>query len=183
MVPILCRSPPTPAVMIHRLQSHRPGYRGLPQGIQLDNGRLLVCANHNIPSGGTNSFTIHSDDHGVTWHNGANVGPPHMGECSLSQGMTGVFLYARVWWDDYFNSSAPTWTNSTRGLAFSQDGGITFSAGNLTAFPGNPMCAACAARKPTRVGLLRPVLHACQSLIARWQARRPRGDDHCWPKA
>ena len=76
------------------------GLRGLPQGIQLDNGRLLICANHKLPSSEslapTKSYTIYSDDHGATWHNGANVGPQHMGECSLAQGATGVFLYARV---------------------------------------------------------------------------------------
>ena len=45
-------------------------WTGLPQGIQLASGRLLVCANHGISGtagrpGGTNSHTIYSDDHGT----------------------------------------------------------------------------------------------------------------------
>ena len=68
---------------------------------------------------------------------GEPVGPAHMGECSVSQGATGVFLYARVWWDD--KPTDATWRNSTRGLAFSADGGVSFTPGNLSAFPGNPM--------------------------------------------
>ena len=132
-------------------------FTGLPQGIQLRSGRLLVCVNHGLHDGTTKSNTFFSDDHGTTWQVGKSVGPEHMGECSLaevdigtsfhstsnnntnnlhSQAPTGVFMYARVWWDD--SGSAPTAHNSTRALTFSSDGGETFAPGNTSAFPGNP---------------------------------------------
>ena len=100
-------------------------WTGLPQGIQLDSGRLIVCANHGVSGssvrpGGTHSHTIYSDTHGLTWRNGASVSAAnataqHMGECSLAQTSAGVFLYARVWWDD----GEPGNGRSTRALAFS----------------------------------------------------------------
>jgi len=117
--------------------SWRGIYTGLPQGIQLDSGRLIICANHKYADESTKSHTIYSDDHGATWRNGQPVGPSHMGECSVAEGAAGVFLYARVWWDD--QAGAATWRNSTRGLAFSSDGGASFEEGDLDAFPGNPM--------------------------------------------
>ena len=53
-------------------------WTGLPQGLQLHNGRLIVCANHGFGGtsaapGGTHSHTIYSDTHGLTWHNGQSV--------------------------------------------------------------------------------------------------------------
>ena len=45
-----------------------------------------------------------------------------------------MFLYARVWWDDAGHENG----ESTRALAFSSDGGVTFTDGNVGAFPGNP---------------------------------------------
>eukprot|EP00040_Diaphanoeca_grandis_P030297 m.178837 g.178837 ORF g.178837 m.178837 type:complete len:431 (-) comp31953_c2_seq18:113-1405(-) len=106
-------------------------FTGLPQGMQLRNSRrLIVCANHVTNEGG-HSHTIYSDNHGLTWQNGASVQPSHMGECSLAETSAGVFMYARVWWDDNSN-------RSTRAMAFSQDGGVNFSDGNTSAFPNNP---------------------------------------------
>lgn len=66
-----------------------------------------------------------------------------MGECSLAESPAGVYMYARVWWDDLDGSCAG---NSTRGLALSTDNGESFgdplnaagSDGDLDAFPGNP---------------------------------------------
>lgn len=113
-------------------------WTGLPQGIQLmprgDIHRLMLCANHGTPDG-TRSHTIYSDDHGATWLNGESVGPNHMGECSLAETSAGVFMYARVWWDDHSGSS--TSGNSAHALAHSTDGGVNFSPGNTSAFPGS----------------------------------------------
>jgi hypothetical protein len=57
-----------------------------------------------------------------------------MGECSLAETSAGVFLYARVWWDD----GSPGNGQSTRALAYSTDHGASFGDGNTDAFPGNP---------------------------------------------
>lgn len=104
-------------------------YPGLPQGMQLaGSGRLIVCANH-VTDDSAHSHTIYSDDGGSTWQNGASVEPDHMGECSLAQTSAGVWMYARVWWDD---SSS----NKTHALALSTDNGATFTKGNTSAFPG-----------------------------------------------
>ena len=50
-------------------------YTGLPQGLQLANGRLIICANHMHEELSTKSHTIFSDDHGKTWTSGKSVGP------------------------------------------------------------------------------------------------------------
>jgi sialidase-1 len=118
-------------------------WTGLPQGIQLDGGRLVVCANHafggSAGRGGTHSYAIYSDDHGATWRNGAavraaNSSAQHTGECSLAQAGGRVWMYSRVWWDD----GAPGNGKSTRALAVSADGGASFSDARTDAFVGNP---------------------------------------------
>jgi|EP01047_Picozoa_sp_COSAG01_P059032 sialidase-1 len=114
-------------------------WTGLPQGIQLESGRLIICANHGVP-GGTHSYTIFSDSHGATWQNGvavnaSNSSYQHMGECSLVQSAAGgVWMYARQWWDD----GSPGNGRSTRALALSTDGGTSFTNGDTQAFPANP---------------------------------------------
>ena len=50
-------------------------YTGLPQGLQLSNGRLIICANHMYDDLSTKSHTIFSDDHGKSWTYGKSVGP------------------------------------------------------------------------------------------------------------
>lgn len=113
-------------------------WTGLPQGIQLRNGRLMVCANHGFGGttagpGGTHSYTIYSDTHGLTWQNGRDVSArnsssgrlakaQHMGECSVAETSAGVYLYARVWWDD----GSPGNGMSTRALSLSTDGGVSY---------------------------------------------------------
>ena len=110
----------------------------------------MVCANHGFGGtsaapGGTHSYTIYSDTHGLTWQNGKDVSArnsssgklakaQHMGECSVAETSAGVYLYARVWWDD----GSPGNGMSTRALTLSTDGGVSFSDGNTAAFPGNP---------------------------------------------
>ena len=113
-------------------------WTGLPQGIQLASGRLIICANHGVP-GGTHSYSIFSDSHGATWHNGfavnaSNSSYQHMGECSLVESAAGVMMYARQWWDD----GSPGNGRSTRALALSTDGGTSFADGNTHDFPSNP---------------------------------------------
>ena len=50
-------------------------YTGLPQGLQLSSGRLIICANHMYDDLSTKSHTIFSDDHGKSWTVGKSVGP------------------------------------------------------------------------------------------------------------
>ena len=118
-------------------------YTGLPQGIQLRSGRLIVCANHLLRSGGGYSHTIYSDDRGATWSNGNAVAPSHMGECSVVEINTGgngehssaLLMYARVWWDDASS-------NKTHALAVSMDGATrVFSSPLLSS--SSLLCASC----------------------------------------
>eukprot|EP00039_Didymoeca_costata_P023371 m.6880 g.6880 ORF g.6880 m.6880 type:complete len:371 (-) comp3599_c0_seq2:191-1303(-) len=105
-------------------------YPGLPQGIQMKGGRLVLCANHITNTSQGHSHTIFSDDYGEKWENGKSVAPNHMGECSLAETKAGLWMYARVWWDDPSD-------NKTHALAFSQSSGTTFEEGNTSAFTGS----------------------------------------------
>ena len=71
------------------------------------------------------SFTIISDDHGVSWRIGSKVQPYHTTECSVAQSYEGtgdLYLYTRIW------GHQPG--EPRRGIAKSTDGGETF--GNAT---------------------------------------------------
>jgi sialidase-1 len=95
-------------------------------GIQLQRGKhkdrlIIPCDHTRFPEGGAkthHSHILYSDDHGETWHIGAQTGHG-LNECEAVELENGdVMLYSRNHGVDEFH----------RGVSISEDGGQTFSS-------------------------------------------------------
>jgi len=109
---------------------------GPVHGIQLESGRLLMPCDHEREGDGTKySHAIHSDDHGKTWTLGGIVGYRN-GECAAVQTIDGrVHMNTRC----YFGKHR-------RGVAWSDDGGDTWTEVGAAEQLVEPVCQASVAR-------------------------------------
>ncbi|WP_346237054.1 sialidase family protein [Niabella insulamsoli] len=110
---------------------------GPVHGIQVQTGaykgRLIATAYAVIPEGDTRqnfSFTIFSDDHGVTWQKGEVTRQPGVGECTIAETADGLLLNLR------------SLTHRARSLAISHDGGHTWSDIRIRPDLVDPKCQA-----------------------------------------
>lgn len=113
------------------------------RGIQLSTGRLLLPCTRGQP------FVIYSDDHGKTWHQG--------NPCMSGGGSLEFTLLELADGRVYLNHRNNVHRQRNRQVAFSKDGGITWS---------NPEPA---------VGLVQPTINGCHSGLAR--LTHPKTDD------
>lgn len=103
-------------------------------GVCLSNGRLAVGCNHAVYRGDGESgpYTAHvsySDDHGLTWHIGADI-TPFTNECALAEVAPGL-LYANM------RSYAG---KNRRCVAYSANGGDSWSPASLDDALTEPVC-------------------------------------------
>lgn len=122
----------------------RPEWRwyatGPGVGIQLARGsckgRLLIPCDHSLAvpddPDGYNSHVIYSDDHGRTWRLGGVIRPA-VNECQVVELMDGTLLINMRNYDR---------SQTTRALATSTDGGITWSAVRHDPALVEPICQA-----------------------------------------
>ncbi len=119
-------------------------------GIQLERGlakgRLLIPCDHSYrtPEGTTDygSHMIYSDDHGQTWHLGGILRPA-VNECQVVELSDGTLLC---------NMRNSARSQTTRAIATSADGGLTWSAVRHDPFLVEPICQASLLRYPTPRG-------------------------------
>lgn len=103
--------------------------------VQLQNGRLIVPCNHAVlnketsTSGPYTAHVIYSDDHGQTWQLGGIVGE-YTNECTLEEMPDGSI---------YMNMRSYHGKNQ-RAIAWSQDGGMTWSEIQLDEALVEPVC-------------------------------------------
>lgn len=108
---------------------------GPGHGIQLKSGRLLIPCNHAVllagqaRSGPYISHAIYSDDHGLTWHPGQDVGE-HTNECMLAQLPDG---------DVYINTRSYH-GKARRAVALSSDEGESWHSLHLDDALIEPVC-------------------------------------------
>lgn len=80
------------------------------------------------------SYTILSDDHGVSWRIGSDkIQPRHTTECSVAQRFDGngaVYVYTRIW-----SKTCSGCKGYGRGIAESLDGGVTWDTATLRGLP------------------------------------------------
>ena len=107
-------------------------------GIQLKSGRLLIPCDYSDHDYGGHIFCSHvivSDDHGATWKIGGLV-KDGVNECAAVETMDGsVYLNMRCYRGKH-----------RRAVAWSKDGGETFSEGTLDETLIEPVCQASAVR-------------------------------------
>jgi len=120
---------------------------GPVNGIQMANGRLVLPVWLNERKGGDyRSGVIISDDHGDTWKAGGIVPPtlPACNECTVAElGNNRLYMSIR--------NKSP---EKRRGVSSSEDGGLTWSPGELEEQLPGPVCQASAsAMMPRRRGL------------------------------
>ncbi|MCP4261411.1 MAG: exo-alpha-sialidase [Planctomycetes bacterium] len=122
----------------------QPGWRrqatGPGVGIQLQKspwkGRMVIPCDHSVVSendpDGYNSHVIISDDHGKTWHIGGIVSPK-VNECQVVELQNGTLMLNMRNYDR---------SKTTRAIATSHDGGITFSKVTHDPVLVEPICQA-----------------------------------------
>ncbi|NIA14453.1 MAG: exo-alpha-sialidase [Nitrospiraceae bacterium] len=112
---------------------------GPVHGIQLDSGRLLIPCDHRIADDERQySHVVYSDDHGATWTLGGSL-DPLTDECTAVQTVGGeVYLNMRSYEDKH-----------RRAVAWSNDGGVTWTAPVLDQTLVEPRCQASAVRLTT----------------------------------
>lgn len=132
-------------------QTKRPEWRwyatGPGIGIQLTQGpwkgRLLIPCDHSLVSAddpdGYNSHVIYSDDHGRTWRLGGVIRPA-VNECQVVELADGTLLMNMRNYDR---------SQTTRALATSGDGGLTWSAVRHDPTLVEPVCQASLVRYVT----------------------------------
>ncbi|MDA1274128.1 MAG: sialidase family protein [Verrucomicrobia bacterium] len=117
-------------------------------GIQMRSGRLVVpCDNKEAGTDKHQSHVIYSDDHGATWNLGSSVGPD-CNECQVAELSDGRLLlnmrsYRR---------------NNQRLIAFSKDGGESWSEPREDETLIEPVCQASLLRYPGTGGEAAPRL-------------------------
>jgi sialidase-1 len=117
---------------------------GPGHGIQLGTGRLLIPCDHIVFRDGNrqdpqHSHVVYSDDHGRTWHLGG-VASPGTNECTAFEGAAGwLCLNSR-------NQAQLSEGGNYRAVAWSGDGGLTFSPGVHDAALLEPVCQASTCR-------------------------------------
>ncbi|MBI1354567.1 MAG: exo-alpha-sialidase [Acidobacteria bacterium] len=105
-------------------------------GIQLERGphkgRLVIPANHSSAANGYGAHTIYSDDGGETWKR-SNAIQPACNESQVAELADGTLMMN-------MRSQSPTNQERTgyRSIAFSRDGGATWSAPEFDAHLGDP---------------------------------------------
>lgn len=120
---------------------------GPGSGIQLTQGpwkgRLLIPCDHSLVSAddpdGYNSHVIYSDDHGRTWRLGGVIRPA-VNECQVVELADGTLLMNMRNYDR---------SQTTRALATSDDGGLTWSAVRHDPALVEPVCQASLVRYTT----------------------------------
>jgi sialidase-1 len=132
-------------------EAKRPEWRwyatGPGIGIQLTQGpwkgRLVIPCDHSLVSAedpdGYNSHVIYSDDHGRTWQLGGVIRPA-VNECQLVELADGTLLMNMRNYDR---------SQTTRALATSDDGGLTWSAVRHDPALVEPVCQASLVRYTT----------------------------------
>jgi len=122
----------------------RPTWRwyatGPGVGIQLEQGprkgRLVVPCDHSLVSPddptGYNSHVVYSDDHGQTWQQGGTISPA-VNECQVVELIDGTLM---------MNMRNYNRARSTRAVATSSDGGLTWSAVRHDPVLVEPICQA-----------------------------------------
>jgi sialidase-1 len=108
---------------------------GPPGGVQLASGRLVTAAYYNRADKQTRAFAVFSDDHGKTWLHGADVGIDSTpgsqvwggGESQLVKfgGDKGMAMLIRA--RTAFENDEPDNVDHNHAMAFSKDGGTTWS--------------------------------------------------------
>ena len=107
-------------------------------GIQTRGGRLVIPCDHAVASTGAwRSHAIYSDDHGTTWRLGGVLGEP-TNECQVAELSDGSLLM----------NMRSYHGKSRRAIAFSKDGGLTWSPETLDPALVEPICQASLARLP-----------------------------------
>jgi len=109
-------------------------------GIQLEQGprkgRLVVPCDHSLVSSddpsGYNSHVIYSDDHGQTWQLGGTISPA-VNECQVVELDDGTLM---------MNMRNYNRTQTTRAIATSSDGGLTWSQVRHDPVLVEPICQA-----------------------------------------
>ncbi|HEO69685.1 MAG TPA: exo-alpha-sialidase [Candidatus Hydrogenedentes bacterium] len=111
---------------------------GPVHGIQISSGRLLMPCDHRYKgSDDKYSHVIYSDDHGATWRRGGELAV-HTDECTAVELVDGrVYLNMRSYAD-----------KNRRALAYSDDGGETWSDVKLDEALIEPVCQASVQRMP-----------------------------------
>ncbi|HPP54759.1 MAG TPA: sialidase family protein, partial [Thermoguttaceae bacterium] len=101
-------------------------------GIQLRSGRLLVPCDHIADGGEWASHVIYSDDGGKTWRLGG-AAPPKTNECEVVELADGRLM---------LNMRNYNRQHTCRAVAFSTDGGLTWSPVTYDPMLLEPICQA-----------------------------------------
>ncbi len=103
---------------------------GPGNGIQLENGRLVIPCDHRVKGSRVSfSHVIYSDDDGKTWQLGGSAGP-QTNECAVVQLADGSLLM------NMRSFAEP----HLRAIAYSHDGGLTWSPNRFDPALTEPIC-------------------------------------------
>lgn len=113
---------------------------GPGNGIQLENGRLLIPCDHiEAVTKRYYSHVIYSDDHGASWHLGGSTLHDLVNECCVVELSDGTVVLNMRNYDR---------KKTTRQIAQSADGGLTWSAQTHDKTLIEPICQAALVRYP-----------------------------------
>jgi sialidase-1 len=146
---------------------------GPGNGIQLENGRLVIPCDHaDKGTGARHSHVIYSDDHGKTWKTGGSLAE-NTNECQVAELVDGRLL---------INMRSYAGKNR-RAIAHIRDGGLTWSQVRLDEALVEPVCQASLLRFTTRTKNRLLFSNPADLVRAKMTVRLSYDEGGSWPVA
>jgi len=155
---------------------------GIQKRLGPHRGRLVIPCDHKLDAQNYFSHVIYSDDHGKTWQIGGIVPQPRFNECQVIELTDGRLLLNMRNFIDKKQKPRP---NLYRGIAYSSDGGETWTEGKPDMALPEPICQGSIIRcRPASEADKPWVLHSNPASHTRrhnFTIRLSKDDGKTWP--